>query len=248
MNTQVTRGAGTILVTNTGMTTEVGHISGMLHVTKDEVTPLTRQLNALTNQILVIAGVALLISIGIGLWREHPDRRAVPDRDRVRRVGHPDRPAGGGHGDPVEGHDDARLGRRHRQAAALGRDARLDLGDQLRQDRHADAQPDDRRPDGRRPRSLRDHRRGLLHRGPDHPRGRPGRGTAGFAAPADGAVRRRRDPRRRAGRRPDRRRARRPRGEGRGRPDPHPRALPARRDPPVRRRVQVHGDVPPDDR
>src|SRR6188508_281493 len=72
MNTQVTRGAGTILVTNTGMTTEVGHISGMLNVTKDEVTPLTRQLNALTNQILVIAGVALLISIGIGLWRNTP--------------------------------------------------------------------------------------------------------------------------------------------------------------------------------
>ena len=178
---------------------------------------------------------------------EHPDRRAVPDRDRVRRVGHPDGPAGGGHGDPVEGDDDARLGRRHRQAAAVGRDARLDLGDQLRQDRHADAQPDDRGPDGRRPRSLRDHRRGLLHRGPDHPRGRPGRGTAGFAPPADGALRRCRDPRRRAGRRPDRRRARRPRGEGRGRPDPHSRALPARRDPPVRRRLQVHGDVPPDD-
>ena len=39
---------------------------------------------------------------------EHPDRRAVPDRDRVRRVGHPDRSAGGGHGDPVEGDDDAR--------------------------------------------------------------------------------------------------------------------------------------------
>ena len=72
MNTQVTRGAGTILVTNTGMSTEVGHISGMLQVTKDEVTPLTRQLNALTNQILVIAGVALLISIGIGLWRNTP--------------------------------------------------------------------------------------------------------------------------------------------------------------------------------
>ncbi len=63
MNTQVTRGAGTILVTATGMSTEVGHISGMLQRTKDEVTPLTRQLNALTNQILVIAGVALLASI-----------------------------------------------------------------------------------------------------------------------------------------------------------------------------------------
>src|SRR6478752_4247349 len=72
MNTQVTRGAGTLLVTSTGMTTEVGHISGMLQTTKDEVTPLTRQLNALTNQILVIAGVALLISIGIGLWRNTP--------------------------------------------------------------------------------------------------------------------------------------------------------------------------------
>ena len=72
MNTQVTRGAATLVVTSTGMTTEVGHISGMLQVTKDEVTPLTRQLNALTNQILIIAGVALLISIGIGLWRDTP--------------------------------------------------------------------------------------------------------------------------------------------------------------------------------
>ncbi|HYH91940.1 MAG TPA: HAD-IC family P-type ATPase, partial [Candidatus Saccharimonadales bacterium] len=72
MNTQVTRGAGSILVVATGMSTEVGHISGMLQRTKDEVTPLTRQLTALTNQILVIAGAALAISIGIGLWRDTP--------------------------------------------------------------------------------------------------------------------------------------------------------------------------------
>ncbi|HET9345614.1 MAG TPA: cation-transporting P-type ATPase [Candidatus Limnocylindrales bacterium] len=69
MNTQVTRGAATFMVTNTGMSTEVGHISGMLQETKEEVTPLTRQLNALTNQILVIAGVALAISVGLGLYR-----------------------------------------------------------------------------------------------------------------------------------------------------------------------------------
>ncbi|HSM34448.1 MAG TPA: HAD-IC family P-type ATPase [Anaerolineae bacterium] len=69
MNTQVTRGAGTILVTSTGMGTEVGHISDMLQVQTAEATPLTKQLNALTNQILVIAGVALLISMGLGLWR-----------------------------------------------------------------------------------------------------------------------------------------------------------------------------------
>ena len=69
MNCQVTRGAGTILVTTTGMGTEVGHISGMLQATKVDKTPLTKQLDALTNQILVIAGVALLVSIGLGLYR-----------------------------------------------------------------------------------------------------------------------------------------------------------------------------------
>ena len=67
MNTQVTRGAGTILVTATGMATEVGHISDMLSATTSELTPLTRQLNKLTNQILAIAGVSLAISIAIGL-------------------------------------------------------------------------------------------------------------------------------------------------------------------------------------
>jgi P-type Ca2+ transporter type 2C len=72
MNTQVTRGAATMVVTSTGMGTEVGHISDMLQVTKEEETPLTHQLNALTNQILVIAGVALIVSIGIGLWRNTP--------------------------------------------------------------------------------------------------------------------------------------------------------------------------------
>src|SRR5215217_5563618 len=72
MNTQVTRGAGTILVTSTGMGTEVGHISDMLQETTADVTPLTRQLNTLTNQILVIAGIALLVSIGLGLYRDQP--------------------------------------------------------------------------------------------------------------------------------------------------------------------------------
>ena len=69
MNCQVTRGAGTIMVTTTGMATEVGHISGMLQSTGVEKTPLTKQLDALTNQILVIAGIALAISIGLGLYR-----------------------------------------------------------------------------------------------------------------------------------------------------------------------------------
>ena len=175
MNTQVTRGAGTLLVTSTGMTTEVGHISGMLQATKDEVTPLTRQLNALTNQILVIAGVALLISIGIGLWRDTPFDVLFLTAIAFAVSAIPTGLPGGRHRDPLGGHDDARRGRRHRQAPALGRDARLDLGDQLGQDRDADAQPDDRRPDGARRPALHDHRRGLLDRGPDHRGRRPAR-------------------------------------------------------------------------
>ena len=69
MNCQVTRGAGTVLVVTTGMATEVGHISGLLQATKVEKTPLTKQLDALTNQILVIAGIAIVVSIALGLYR-----------------------------------------------------------------------------------------------------------------------------------------------------------------------------------
>jgi P-type Ca2+ transporter type 2C len=72
MNTQVTRGAATFLVTSTGMGTEVGHISDMLQATTTESTPLTKQLNALTNQILVIAGVALVASIALGWYHGQP--------------------------------------------------------------------------------------------------------------------------------------------------------------------------------
>ena len=72
MNTEVTRGAGEIVVTATGMSTEVGHISGMLQSEGIEKTPLTKELDSLTNQILIIAAVALLASTLIGLSRGVP--------------------------------------------------------------------------------------------------------------------------------------------------------------------------------
>ena len=62
----------------------------------------------------------------------------------VRHRRDPDRAPGRRDDDPVPGHAAARRRERDRQAAALDRDARRDLGDLLRQDRHADAQPDDR--------------------------------------------------------------------------------------------------------
>src|SRR5579871_5107643 len=69
MNTNVTRGTGSFVVTSTGMATEVGHISNMLQSSEDADTPLTVQLKQLTNQILVIAGAAVLLSVILNLSR-----------------------------------------------------------------------------------------------------------------------------------------------------------------------------------
>jgi len=69
MNTNVTRGAGEFVVTATGMATEVGRISGMLAGEQAVKTPLTRQLDRLTGQILVIAGIALVTSMALNLAR-----------------------------------------------------------------------------------------------------------------------------------------------------------------------------------
>jgi len=69
MNTNVTRGTGELIVTTTGMSTEVGHISNMLSQESESASPLTKQLNKLTSQILVISGTALALSIVLNLSR-----------------------------------------------------------------------------------------------------------------------------------------------------------------------------------
>ena len=69
MNTSVTRGAGEFVVTATGMATEVGHISGMLAEEQAVKTPLARQMDRLEEQILVIAGIALVASMALNLAR-----------------------------------------------------------------------------------------------------------------------------------------------------------------------------------
>ena len=69
MNTNVTRGTGTFVVTSTGMATEVGHISHMLQSAEDQDTPLTVQLKKLTSQILFISGAAVALSIILNLSR-----------------------------------------------------------------------------------------------------------------------------------------------------------------------------------
>jgi len=69
MNTTVTRGRGVMLVTATGMQTQMGHIAGMMHAVKDEKTPLQKQLDQLTIIMAVAAGLAFLVMSAIGLMR-----------------------------------------------------------------------------------------------------------------------------------------------------------------------------------
>ena len=51
------------------MATEVGHISGMLQTQQESKTPLTRQLEQLTKQLVTIAGLALVASVVLNLAR-----------------------------------------------------------------------------------------------------------------------------------------------------------------------------------
>src|SRR3954466_13342747 len=69
MNSTVTRGRGEMVVTGTGMETEVGHISRMLSHVQQEKTPLTRQLDQLTILITIMAAAALVVVVVIGLIR-----------------------------------------------------------------------------------------------------------------------------------------------------------------------------------
>src|SRR5918995_1471665 len=69
MNTSVTRGRGEIIVTATGMGTEIGHIADMLASTETSKTPLQRQLDSLSKIIASIAAVALVIVVLLGLAR-----------------------------------------------------------------------------------------------------------------------------------------------------------------------------------
>src|SRR3954451_12150875 len=69
MNTSVTRGRGELIVTATGMGTEIGHIADMLAHTETGKTPLQKQLDSLSKIIASIAGVALVLVILLGLAR-----------------------------------------------------------------------------------------------------------------------------------------------------------------------------------
>ena len=63
----VTYGRGKGIVVETGMTTEVGKIAGMLDATEEQATPLQQKLNNLGKTLGVVAIIICVIIFGIGL-------------------------------------------------------------------------------------------------------------------------------------------------------------------------------------
>jgi P-type Ca2+ transporter type 2C len=70
MNTPVTRGRGELIVTGTGMNTEIGKIAGMLNATEAQLTPLQKKLNELTRIFVALGFIAIVAVIGLGLLRD----------------------------------------------------------------------------------------------------------------------------------------------------------------------------------
>ena len=67
MNTTLTRGRAEMLVTSTGMETEVGRLAGLLSAAEDQETPLQQQLDKLGKRLALIAGIAVLAVFLVGL-------------------------------------------------------------------------------------------------------------------------------------------------------------------------------------
>ena len=173
MNTSVTRGRGELIVTATGMATEIGHIADMLASTETSKTPVAeaagRPEQDHRHDRRHRAGARRTARPGPGRVLRHP----VHHRRRPGCRGDPDGSARGGHRPPVDGYPRDRTAERDRQAPAGGRDPGVDLGHLLGQDRHPDPEQDDGSRDrDPRPEPLHGLRRGLQHRGRDQPRRR----------------------------------------------------------------------------
>jgi P-type Ca2+ transporter type 2C len=72
MNTTVTRGRAEMVVTATGMETEMGRLAGMLAEAKEGPTPLQIQLDGLGKRLAAIAGVVVIVMLTGEVLRGEP--------------------------------------------------------------------------------------------------------------------------------------------------------------------------------
>ncbi|MFP5344359.1 MAG: cation-translocating P-type ATPase, partial [Gammaproteobacteria bacterium] len=72
MNTVITRGRAEMLVTATGMDTEMGRIAGMMQAAPEAATPLQIQLDQLGKRLAVIAGTVVALIFALALYQGEP--------------------------------------------------------------------------------------------------------------------------------------------------------------------------------
>lgn len=69
MGTIITYGRGKGIVTNTGMTTQMGNIAGMLNESEDEATPLQKKLDVLGKYLGLVCIIICIVIFGLGWMR-----------------------------------------------------------------------------------------------------------------------------------------------------------------------------------
>lgn len=68
----VTYGRATVVVTGTGMDTEIGKIAALMNATKEKKTPLQVSLDQFSSHLAVIIMIISVIVFGLSLYREMP--------------------------------------------------------------------------------------------------------------------------------------------------------------------------------
>ncbi len=77
MNTTVAHGRGVLLVTRTGMATEIGRMAAMMESAPVEPTPLQGQLDRLGRRLALVAGVAMAAVLSLRLLQGEPLAQAA---------------------------------------------------------------------------------------------------------------------------------------------------------------------------
>ncbi len=72
MNTAITRGRAEMVVTATGMNTEIGKLATLLAQTEDSNTPLQDELDSVGKRLALLALAVVVLLFGSALWRGEP--------------------------------------------------------------------------------------------------------------------------------------------------------------------------------